>query len=71
MKQKMYAFLAGLVPDSMRGKEVQRFMSTTGAHSTVRVTEYEQVRIVETYSGFNDTISIRFKNSVCQQSIAP
>jgi hypothetical protein len=68
MKQKMYAFLAELVPDLLRGKELQRFMSTTGAFSTVSLAEYEHVTIVETHSGTNDTITVRFKNASCQQA---
>ena len=68
MKQKMYAFLAELVPDLMRGKELGRFMSTTGAFSSVGFAEYEHVTIVETYSGSNDTITVRFKNTGCQQT---
>jgi len=70
MKQHMYEFLAELVPDSMRGKELGRFMSTTGAFSTIGFAEYEHVTIVETYRGSNDTISVRFKNPACQQPIA-
>jgi hypothetical protein len=49
MKQKMHAFLADLVPDSMRGKELQQFMSQSGAFSGVGVDEYEHVSMVETY----------------------
>jgi hypothetical protein len=70
MRQHMCAFLAELVPDSMRGKELGRFMSTTGAFSTIGFAEYEHVTIVETYRGSNDTISVRFKNSACEQAIA-
>ena len=70
MKQYMYAFLAELVPDSMRGKELGRGMSMTGAFSTIGFVEYEHVTIVETYFGSNNTISVRFKNSTCPQSIA-
>jgi hypothetical protein len=70
MKQKMYALLADLVPDAMRGKEMGRGMGTTGAFSTVGFTEYEHVTIVETYSGSKDTITVRFKNPACQQPAA-
>jgi hypothetical protein len=68
MKQEMYPFLAELVPDLMRGKELRRFMSTTGAFSSMGIAEYEHVTIVETYSGSNDTITVRFKNTGCQQT---
>ncbi|MBV8728978.1 MAG: hypothetical protein JO336_04130 [Acidobacteriia bacterium] len=67
MKQKMYEFLAELVPTSIRGKELGRGMGATGAFSTIGFIEYEHVMIVETYRGSNDTITIRFKNSACQQ----
>jgi hypothetical protein len=66
MRQKMHAFLAELVPDSMRGKELRRFMSQTGAFSGVGSGEYDHLTIVETYSGSNDTITVRFKNVGCQ-----
>jgi hypothetical protein len=68
MKQKMHAFLAELVPDSTRGKELQRSMSQTGAFSGVGFDEYEHVTFVETYSGSNDTITATFKNAGCQQT---
>lgn len=51
MKQKMHAFFAELVPDSMRGKELRRLMSQTGAFSGVGFDEYEHVTFVETHSG--------------------
>jgi hypothetical protein len=66
MKHRMYAFLAELAPDSMRGKELGRGTSSTGAFSSIGFAEYEHVTIVETYFGSNDTISVRFKNSACQ-----
>ena len=67
MRQKMHAFLAELVPDSIRGKELQRFQGQTGAFSARGGYEYDHVRIVETYSGSNDTITVWFKNAACQQ----
>ena len=33
MKRKMYAFLGDLVPDSMRGKEMGRYVLMMGAFS--------------------------------------
>ena len=69
MKQKMQAFLAELVPDSTRGKELQRFMSQTGAFSGVGFDEYEHVTVVKTYSGYNDTITVTFRNAGCQQRL--
>lgn len=68
MKQKMRAFLAELVPDSTRGKELRRVMSQTGAFSGVGFDEYEHVTVVQTYSGTNDTITVTFKNAGCQQA---
>jgi hypothetical protein len=47
MKQKMYAFLADLVPDSMRGKETGRHVKVPGAISLFTV-EYEYVAVSET-----------------------
>ncbi|MGA7237750.1 MAG: hypothetical protein WBY44_18835 [Bryobacteraceae bacterium] len=67
MKQKMRAFLVELAPDSTRGKELQQFMSQTGAFSGVGFDEYEYVTFVQTYSGYNDTITVMFKNAGCQQ----
>jgi hypothetical protein len=68
MKKKMHAFLAELVPDLTRGKELGRFMSQTGAFSGVGFDEYEHVTFVETYSGSKDTITVTFKSAGCQRS---
>jgi hypothetical protein len=68
MKQMMHAFLAELVPDSTRGKELRRSMSQTGAFSGRRYDQYEHVTVLETYSGSNDTITVTFKNTGCQQT---
>jgi hypothetical protein len=46
MKQKMYAFLADLVPDAMRGKEGGRYVLAMGAFS-LSTAEYEHVIISE------------------------
>jgi hypothetical protein len=67
MKQKMHAFLAELVPDSTRGKELQRGVFLSGPFSAIGFDEYEQVT-VETYSGANPTITVTFKNIDCQQA---
>ena len=76
MKQKMYAFLADLVPDAMRGSQIGgRGVIYLGAVSFSTV-EYEHVMIIEVeYSnqGFdsnNNKITVRFKNSACQQPAA-
>lgn len=66
MKQKMRAFLAELVPNATRGKELRRFLSQTGAFSGVGFDEYEHVTVVETYRGSNDTITVTFKDAGCQ-----
>ncbi|MGA7234550.1 MAG: hypothetical protein WBY44_02650 [Bryobacteraceae bacterium] len=68
MKQKMYLFLAELLPDSMRGKELSRGLGMTGAFSNFSHAEYEHVEIVETNSGSNGTITVRFKDAGCQQT---
>jgi hypothetical protein len=68
MTQKMHSFLAELVPDSIRGKQLQRFMSQSGAFSGVGFDEFEHVTVVQTYSGSNDTITVTFKNAGCQQT---
>jgi len=67
MKRKMRAFLAELVPDSTRGRELQRFMSQFGAFA-VGFDEYEYVTFVQTYSGSNDTITVTFKNAGCRET---
>ena len=75
MQQKMYAFLAELVPDSMRGKEKGRGMLALGAISLSTV-EYERVTISEAEyanqhfdSSYNE-ITVRFKNPACQPPAA-
>jgi hypothetical protein len=59
------AFLAELVPDSMRGKELQRLIGQQGMAWTSLV-EYEHVTISET--GHGDTrnaTTVRFKTQGC------
>lgn len=68
MKQKMQAFLADLVPDSMRGKLLRQMLSQSGAFSGIGFDEYEHVTVVETHSGSNDTITVRFTDTGCQQA---
>jgi hypothetical protein len=72
VKQKMYAFLADLVPDAMRGKEMRRGVVVVGAISLSTV-EYENVMISETkyanHSSYNK-ITVRFTNPACQQPAA-
>jgi len=73
MKQKMYVFLADLVPDSMRGKETGRHVLVAGAISLSTV-EYEYVAISETeyanqpFDTSYNKITVRFKNAGCQQT---
>ncbi len=68
LKQQMYDFLADLVPASERGKGGQTMYFRSGLNS-VMTTEYEHVTVNE---GQNDshpemaTITIKFKNAVCQ-----
>ena len=47
IRQRMYAFLAELVPDSMRGKETGRSQIIHGPFYTVSTVMYEQVTITE------------------------
>jgi hypothetical protein len=66
MKQRMYEFLADLVPAAMRGKELRRgaFMSGLSSMSSV---EYEHVTIHELQYAAqpfarDNTITVTFKN---------
>jgi hypothetical protein len=67
-KQRMYDFLADLVPASERGKDGGTIYFQSGLISLM-TTEYENVTVSE---GQNDsqpetgTITIRFKNAGCQ-----
>ncbi len=70
MKRQMYAFLADLVPDAMRGKELNRMASNMGTISLFN-TEYEHVWITELLIGtdpfsHDNTITVTFKNGDCQ-----
>lgn len=68
LKQRMYDFLADLVPVSERGKAGQTVYFRSGLNS-VMTTEYEHVTVSE---GQNDshpelgTITIKFRNVGCQ-----
>jgi hypothetical protein len=68
LRQRMYDFLADLVPASERGKGGQTMYFRSGLNSMM-TTEYENVTVSE---GQNDshpemaTITIKFKNAVCQ-----
>ena len=68
MRQKMHGFLAELVPDSMRGKEMGRGQGISGPFNTVSTVMYEQVTITEVAS--SNTITVQFKNTACQQPAA-
>jgi hypothetical protein len=68
MKQKMYAFLAELVPDAMRGKEMGSQGGMTSAFSAISAVIYAHVTI--TYSQSSNTITVQFKNAACQQPAA-
>ena len=65
----MHAFLADLVPSSMRGLELNRGIVSMGALSQWFV-YYEHVNVVEMRSdnhGRNDTITLTFKNYECSK----
>jgi len=63
--KQMQDFLADLVPDSVRGKELSRMLSQMG-QAWASFVEYEHVTIVE--SGHGDTrnpTTVRFKTEGC------
>lgn len=67
-KKQMYDFLDGLVPESARGKELNRMMQQLGLVSVTSV-DYEHATIVEMYvpnQPSADTIAVTFKRSECQ-----
>ena len=71
MKHRMYDFLTDLVPDSMRGKELNRGIMAMGATS-MRFVEYENVMVNELDAGpFNhdNTITITFKRDDCRTAV--
>jgi hypothetical protein len=72
MRQKMYAFLAELVPNTMRGKEIGRGQGTSGPFYTVSTVIDEQVTITEVASSnaSSNTITVQFKSPACQQPTA-
>ncbi|HTX33627.1 MAG TPA: hypothetical protein VME43_01350 [Bryobacteraceae bacterium] len=70
MKRQMYTFLADLVPDAMRGKQLNAGATVMGTMSLL-YTDYEHVRITELLIGTapfsqDNTITVTFKNSDCQ-----
>ena len=70
MKQRMYDFLADLVPPALRGKEVRRMAGMIGMIS-VFIVEYEQVTMSEVEHandpfGTDNAITFTFKNHDCQ-----
>jgi hypothetical protein len=69
MNRRMYEFLAELVPDSMRGREIRRMSSSTGINS-IQSIEYEHVTISQFNTGQpfgNDhVITVTFTNQNCQ-----
>ena len=68
LKQRMYDFLADLVPASERGKGGQTMQFQSGLVS-MRTTEYENVTVSEIQNDAepeNGTITINFKNAGCE-----
>jgi len=68
LKQRMYDFLADLVPASERGKSGGTVHFQSGLLSQM-TTEYENVTVSEAQNDAqpeNGTITIRFKNAGCQ-----
>ena len=72
MKQRMYAFLADLVPDSIRGRELNRGMMAMGA-VTMTFIEYENVMVNELDVGLpfshDNNIAITFKGDDCKTAV--
>jgi hypothetical protein len=69
-KQRMYDFLADLVPASVRGKQ-SGGLTEVFSLTSLSTVEYENVTVVEIQTGkeaeSNDnTITIRFKNAGCE-----
>lgn len=68
LKQRMYDFLADLVPASERGKQTGGFVEIFGLPSLSTI-EYENVTVNELQNDSqpeNGTITIRFKKAGCQ-----
>jgi hypothetical protein len=67
-KQQMQDFLLDLVPAAMRGKELNRMLSSFGAFS-VSMIMYEHLMISETHlagqPGRGETITVNFKDDDC------
>jgi hypothetical protein len=68
----MYDFLAELVPDSIRGKELTRGTIFMGSNSMIFI-EYENVMVMELEAGgpfsLDNTITITFKRDDCRSAI--
>jgi hypothetical protein len=72
MKERMYDFLAEVVPASMRGKELMRGATQMGL-ATVSWIEYENITISEFQHGDqpfskDHTITVTFKSYDCQRA---
>jgi hypothetical protein len=72
MTQRMYDFLADVVPASVRGKELRRFITTSGTISFSWV-EYENITVgelrpAEPFSK-DHTITVTFKSYDCQRAV--
>ena len=69
MNRRMYDFLSELVPDSMRGKEIRKMISSMGAPS-IQTIEYEHVTISQFNAGQlfsrDNVITVAFTNQDCQ-----
>lgn len=74
MKQRMYDFLASLVPAAMRGKEIRKSAMMMGTIS-VMVSEYEHVTFSELQQAdqpfANNTITVAFHDGACQPPATP
>src|SRR5689334_19782782 len=69
MRNRMYAFLSELLPDSIRGRELHRGVMVSGMHSVLLV-EYERISFAESKDEsqpFAGVLTITFKNQDCRQ----
>ncbi len=69
LKQKMrVVFCCGTGAGFDAGQGAARpFSPAQSVFSAEGVDQYENVTVVETYSGSNDTITVTFNNAGCQQ----
>lgn len=71
-KKQIDEVLNEVIPLSIRGKELNRMWSATGAFAVSSVIEYEHVTIAELQvGGVGRGITVTFKDDGCQHQAAP